>query len=80
MLERIVEGIPSLVHFAVGGAAGGQVAIVTTSFSVSSCLYHSYVCLAVAACTQVAIAGGSSSLSAGEERISSLDMLQANGR
>ena len=44
MLERIVEGIPSLVHFAVGGAAGGQVGMVTTSFSVSSCLYHLYVC------------------------------------
>ena len=24
MLERIVEGLPSLVHFAVGGAAGGD--------------------------------------------------------
>ena len=46
MLERIVEGIPSLVHFAVGGAAGGQVGMVhaSTSLSVSSCLYHLYVC------------------------------------
>ena len=45
MLERIVEGIPSLVHFAVGGAAGGQVGMVKcTSLSVSSCLYHLYVC------------------------------------
>jgi hypothetical protein len=42
MLERTVEGLPSQVYFAVGGAAGGE----------------------------LSIAGGSSSLSAGEERIS----------
>jgi hypothetical protein len=46
MLERTVEGLPSIVHFAVGGAAGGE----------------------------LSIAGGSSSLSAGEERISRYDV------
>jgi hypothetical protein len=27
LLERIVEGLPSVLHFAVGGAAGGEISI-----------------------------------------------------
>ena len=46
LLERTVEGVPSLVYFAVGGAAGGD----------------------------LSIAGGSSSVSAGEERIAMNDV------
>ena len=37
MLERIVEGLPSLVHFAVGGAAGGDL---RSALSLSLSLVH----------------------------------------
>lgn len=46
MLDRTVEGLPATVHFAVGGAQGGE----------------------------LSIAGGSTSASVGEERISSVDV------
>eukprot|EP00960_Hanusia_phi_P063027 765337-Hanusia_phi.AAC.2 len=36
MLERIVEGLPSVVHFAVGGAAGGELSIAGGSASASA--------------------------------------------
>lgn len=35
LLERIVEGIPSVLHFAVGGAAGGEISIAGGSASAS---------------------------------------------
>ena len=36
VLERVVEGLPSLLHFAVGGAAGGELSIAGGSTSASS--------------------------------------------
>lgn len=31
LLERIVEGLPSVLHFAVGGAAGGEISIAVST-------------------------------------------------